>query len=101
MSQKDCPYSLTSEDWASLEEVHSFLQPFYEATMRLQQDSATLDQALYVLDALRKHLENSKKAYATNLPLLAAITTCWYAFDKWYAAVDVTPVYAAAVLLHP
>jgi hypothetical protein len=31
----------------------------------------------------------------------AAIITCWYAFDKWYAATDTTPAYAAAVLLHP
>lgn len=26
---------------------------------------------------------------------------CWYAFDKWFLATEETPVYAAAVLLHP
>jgi hypothetical protein len=53
------------------------------------------------MDVLRKHLEESEAEAHHNNTLHASVMTCWYAFEKWYEAIDHTPAYAAAVLLHP
>merc|ERR1712072_638204 len=41
------------------------------------------------------------ETWVDNQAFTAAIMMCWYAFDKWFLATEETPVYAAAVLLHP
>jgi hypothetical protein len=101
MAQKDCPFSLDQEHWTLITQAYDFLQPFHEATIRLEGDHVTLDEVLWCMDVLREHLEESETAARYDKKLHAAIMTCWYAFDKWYEAIDHTPVYAAAVLLHP
>lgn len=101
MSQKDCPFSLDDEHWKLIEQTYDFLQPFQEETIRLEGDKVTLDEVLWCMDVLREHLEESEAAARQDSKLHTAIMTCWYAFDKWYEAIDHTPVYAAAVLLHP
>ena len=53
------------------------------------------------MDVLREHLEESEEAARRDNALHTSVVACWYAFDKWYEAIDHTPVYAAAVLLHP
>lgn len=93
---------LSDDDWTHLDEVYTFLGAFDEATNRLEGDEVTLDKSLRVLDFLHHHLKQSLELYkGHNHELHTAILASWYAFDKWYAAVDKTPIYAAAVLLHP
>lgn len=101
VADKWCSIDLDDDNWIHLDEVYTFLKPFDEATMRLQGDEVTLDQTLRILDFLQYHLKRSLKQYkGHNNELHIAILASWYAFDKWYAAVDKTPIYAAAVLLH-
>jgi hypothetical protein len=47
------------------------------------------------------HLEYSERKHALHTGLLAAINTCWHAFNKWYERIDEVPAYFSAVLLHP
>lgn len=46
------------------------------------------------MDMLREHLEESEAAARQDSKLHTAIMTCWYAFDKWYEAIDHTPISA-------
>lgn len=88
MSQKDCPFSLNDEHWRIIRQTYDFLQPFQEATLRLEGDKVTLDEVLWRMDVLREHLEESETAARHDTKLHTAIMTCWYAFDKWYEAID-------------
>lgn len=56
---------------------------------------------LITMDFLDDHYKKAVIKHDNNPELLAAINHSWHAFDKWYSATDQTPVYAAAVLLHP
>jgi hypothetical protein len=101
MAKKDCKYILTDKDWNIIEDTHKFLQPFHEVTQKAQRDDATFDKVLFYMDFLRSHLAKAHAKWASNQDFTAAIMMCWYAFDKWFLATEETPVYAAAVLLHP
>src|SRR5438094_358136 len=51
--------TITPKDWKMLRTIHSFLLPFYRATMDLQGDSARIDKVLIRMDALLTHTERS------------------------------------------
>ena len=55
------------------------------------------------MDYLVQHYKEQKeKCVLSNHPQLEArILASWFKFDKYYKLTDDTPVYAAAVLLHP
>ncbi|TKA66030.1 hypothetical protein B0A49_08118 [Cryomyces minteri] len=76
-------------------------QPFFDITKATEGDNVTLDKVLYTMDFLRSHYKAASEKYKDNTQFHTAIITSWYAFDKWYAATDLTPVYTAAVLLQP
>ena len=42
-----------------------------------------------------------QKEHISNTHLSASILTMWFAFNKYYALTDKTPVYTAALLLNP
>lgn len=44
-------------DWASLQHILDFLQPFERVTKEVEGDTATLDMVLYTMDFLVKHYE--------------------------------------------
>ena len=50
---------LTPEDWETLEETRSFLQPFYRVTLETQGHCAMLDRMLYTMDILIKHFKKA------------------------------------------
>lgn len=56
----DLPNTLNDEDWDFLKNTHTFLQPFWQATLRGEKDSATLDHALSTMDLLLHWFEKSK-----------------------------------------
>lgn len=92
---------LFSDDWRAIEDTFHFLQPFKEATKACEGDIVTLDQMLVTFDIVIAHLEASLARHADNEALTAAITCSWYALDKYYRLTDDSPVYTAALLLHP
>lgn len=94
-------FTLDASDWRTITTTIEFLTPFAEITQSTEGDDVTLDKFLMHMDFLRFHYTKSSNKHVNNTSLLSAITNSWYAFDKWYSATDSTPVYAAAVLLHP
>lgn len=53
------------------------------------------------MDFLVSHYRRQSERQQANIGLQAAITTSWYAFDKYYGKIDEVEVYVAALLLHP
>ncbi|KAL3957309.1 hypothetical protein ACCO45_007887 [Purpureocillium lilacinum] len=93
--------SLTQDDWDVLKLTADFLQPFWQATLAQQNKWSSLDQLLYHMDILLKHFEDAKKKYSNNQRLIHSINMGWFVLDKYYFKTDETPVYSAALLLHP
>ncbi|KID81807.1 Ribonuclease H-like protein [Metarhizium guizhouense ARSEF 977] len=94
----DC---LTEDDWDVLRLTADFLQPFWQATLAEQKSWSSLDQLLYHMDILLKHFEDAKKTYSNHQRLIHSIHMGWFVLDKYYVKTDETPVYSAALLLHP
>lgn len=89
------------DEWHVLEETYQFLLPFKEACKACEGEHVTLDQMLVSLDIIIAHFKASQSRHGNNSQLLASITTSWYAIDKYYNLTDDSPLYAAALLLHP
>lgn len=53
------------------------------------------------MDFLVSHYRRQSDRQQANICLKAAVTTSWYAFDKYDAKIDEVEVYVAALLLHP
>ncbi|KAG7418777.1 hypothetical protein Forpe1208_v003603 [Fusarium oxysporum f. sp. rapae] len=73
----------------------------FVATLAQQKKWSSLDQLLYHIDILLKHFEDAKKKYSDNQRLIHSIHIGWFMLDKYYFKTDETPVYSAALLLHP
>lgn len=48
----ELPTSLANHDWDILRETHTFLQPFWEATLDGERANSTLDHSLDTMDSL-------------------------------------------------
>jgi hypothetical protein len=108
---------LSPEDWKRLRTIKEFLQPFHRATLETQGDHATIDSVLFTMDILIQYFET---ALVSKLPLISSNTNIirqsehasdkefssrirngWEIFDKYYSKTDDSPLYAAALILHP
>ena len=92
---------LLPNHWQELQELHDFLEPFYEVTKDTEWDTSMLDQVLSGMDFLLMHYDKAKQQYIGNKVMIEHLLTSWYKFDKYYKLTDDAPVYATAVLLHP
>ncbi|KAM3446391.1 hypothetical protein NHJ6243_010227 [Beauveria neobassiana] len=92
---------LHPEHWQELQELHSFLEPFYEVTKDTQWDKSSLDEVICSMDFFVTHYKAAMKRYRDNVTMTDRIMTSWYKFDDYYTRTDDSPVYAAAILLHP
>ncbi|OWT42471.1 restless-like transposase [Pochonia chlamydosporia 170] len=92
---------LHPEHWQELQEIHDFLQPFYEITKDTQWDKTSLDEVICSMDFLVTHYKAAMEQFQHNTTMVDRIMTSWYKFDDYYTRTDDTPVYAAAILLHP
>jgi hAT family C-terminal dimerisation region len=113
---------LTAEDWRVLTEVLNHLKPFYEMTLRLQSRAkeghhGSLWEGLPAMEYLLDKVITAKKDHArrteddlpwnddptaqTNKHIAASLDNCWGKLDEYYKMLDDTPVYAAAIVLHP
>ncbi|RKK10689.1 hypothetical protein BFJ65_g14684 [Fusarium oxysporum f. sp. cepae] len=92
---------LHPEHWQELQEVHSFLQPFYEITKDTQWDKSSLDEGICSMDFLITHYKAAMQQFQHDITMADRIMTSWYKFDDYYKRTDDSPVYAAAILLHP
>jgi hypothetical protein len=99
---------LTDDDWDSLIALERILTPFYKITKRLEGRAAdgthgAAWEALPSVELLIKHLDAMKKIYTVSShPRLAeSINTAWSKLDEYYIKLDETPIYAAALAVHP
>jgi hypothetical protein len=54
---------LSVQDWAQLRTIHSFLEIFKSATLKLEGGRVTLDRVLYMMDLLKLHYSKSLVRY--------------------------------------
>jgi hypothetical protein len=93
--------ALSFEDWEELEQIHSFLSLFQQITKATEGDSSTLDEMLSSMDFLVIQYKEAQLRYKGNPRMTARILASWFKFDKYYRLTDSSPVYVAAILLHP
>ena len=53
------------------------------------------------MDVLHKHYQQAFEKFRNKQQLLGCVLTSWHIFDKYYQLSDESPVYAAALILHP
>ena len=53
------------------------------------------------MDVFHKHYQLAFEKFRNKQQLLGCILTSWHVFDKYYQLSDESPVYAAALILHP
>ncbi|EED11944.1 conserved hypothetical protein [Talaromyces stipitatus ATCC 10500] len=93
---------LSPTDWEKLCTTSKFLSLFNRATLKTQGDQATIDNVLFVMDIIIKHFENALQVeYVSDKEFCARIQNGWDAFNKYYSKSDDSPLYAAALILHP
>jgi hypothetical protein len=92
---------LHPEHWQELQEIHNFLQPFYEITKDTQWDKSSLDEVICSMDFLTTHYKAAMQQFQHDITMADRIMTSWYKFDDYYKRTDDSPVYRAAILLHP
>lgn len=105
---------LYPEDWRILTEVLRHLKPFNTLTKRLQSRApdahhGALWEALPSMEMLLNGVIAAKDHYhsladtinETTKHIATSLDNCWGKLDFYYTAMDDTPVYVAAVVLHP
>ena len=92
--------ALSHANWQELKDIHEFLHPFFRVS-KCQGRESTLDEVLSHMDYLIHHYHQAKQKYRRNPHFTSRLLASWYKFDKYYKLTDDTPVYAAAILLHP
>ncbi|KAF4546955.1 Hypothetical protein D9617_87g078060 [Elsinoe fawcettii] len=110
---------LTNDDWTVLTQYHELLQPLPEATVRLQGHAGgrfgCIWQLLPAFEYLLRHFEEQRQRHpvpAESSQLDPSLltseshfsTACnlgWQKLDEYYTKLDESPVYVAAVVLHP
>lgn len=99
---------MTSEDWAVIAEYLAILKPLKIATKRLEGRPeegryGAVWEVLLTMEWLLKHLEESKMQHEHDEEpyLRVGCNLGWMKLDKYYALTDDSPVYLAALVLHP
>ena len=114
---------LTREDWRILSDVGQILQPFYDQTKRLQSRAVhghhgSLWEAFPSMEYLLRHILTAKEDYEHDDPVTpngedddntararlhikTSLDNCHGKLDRYYQLMDLSPAYAAAVVLHP
>ena len=92
---------LSPEDWNRLDIIRKFLSPFKRATLATEGDSSSISSVLFTMDVLVKYFEKALHQHASDPVLNSRIQSGWATFDKYYSKTDESPLYVAALILHP
>jgi hypothetical protein len=92
---------LTKKEWATLENIRSFLNKLKMATKALEGHAATLDRVLPSMDFILDVFERGKRANVDNVIMAPMYNAGWRKLDKYYQLTDDSPAYVAAIVLHP
>ena len=66
---------LLPNHWQELQELHDFLEPFYEVTKDTEWDTSMLDQVLSGMDFLLMHYNEAKQQYIGNKVMIEHLLT--------------------------
>ncbi|PNP59312.1 hypothetical protein FNYG_14943 [Fusarium nygamai] len=98
-------FQLNGVEWDTLKRTERFLSVFASSTLWVEGSEASLSQSLTLMDAILTFFEDQKVLYKSgpekDLRMVHSIEMGWFILDKYYALVESTPVYAAAMLLDP
>ncbi|KAJ3454169.1 hypothetical protein MRS44_018063 [Fusarium solani] len=98
-------FRLNGVEWDTLKRTERFLSVFASGTLWVEGSEASLSQSLTLMDAILTFFEDQKALYKSgpekDLRMVHSIEMGWFILDKYYALVESTPVYAAAMLLDP
>ncbi|KAM3551723.1 hypothetical protein ARSEF4850_007735 [Beauveria asiatica] len=98
-------FRLNGAEWDTLKRTERFLSVFASGTLWVEGSEASLSQSLTLMDAILTFFEDQKVLYKSgpekDLRMVHSIEMGWFILDKYYALVESTPVYAAAMLLDP
>jgi hypothetical protein len=102
---------LSEDDWKHLTEIAAGLQPFHEATLRVEGKAGkghhgsvwevlpTLEALLSVMEEGKQDLDRQRKGKS---PLAVAYQNAWEKLRKYYSLTDGSHnIYAAATLFNP
>ena len=116
---------LSFVDQKKLCTIKDFLAPFTRATLTAEGDYTSIDSTLFTMDVLIKHLQNQIVSNSSFLFLLkpgltivrqaiykgkkdqeskdflVRLTAAYVVLDKYYLTTDISPFYAASLILNP
>ncbi|KID82045.1 transposase [Metarhizium guizhouense ARSEF 977] len=98
-------FRLNGVEWDTLKRTEKFLSVFASGTLWVEGSESSLSQSLTLMDAILTFFEDQKALYKSgpekDLHMVHSIEMGWFILDKYYALVESTPAYAAAMLLDP
>ena len=103
---------LSADDWAELERFHEFLKPFYILTKTMEGNAnkpdaegghgavwETLKTMDYMFIKFKRAAEDTLLEEASHFK--SGIDCGWAKLEEYYIKSDTTPIYRAALALHP
>lgn len=92
---------LQPDDWTALEEIHKFLMPFWEATLATEGYGHAVNRVIPSMDYLSKHLVEGSRNNWQSPRLAIGLRAAQDKLKKYYKLTELTPIYAASVILDP
>jgi hypothetical protein len=95
------PDQLSEDDWETLRKIEKVLGMLAMTTKALESTTSTLDTVLPAMDFILSQLETGRKHYEDDALMGPCFQSGWTKMKKYYELSDNTPVYIAAIILHP
>lgn len=92
---------LTDDEWGTIFTIKDFLEKLSMATKACESKQSTLDLVLPSIDYILAQFEKLKGVHKDNPIFSPMFNSGWAKMDKYYRLSDNTPVYVAALVLHP
>lgn len=104
---------LKPHHWAALEQLHTHLERFYEATLMVEGRKSTLADHFQVFDWLMNKIDDIRNDLAAEArrrrgqeaQAYKYLSDCayasWLKCEKYFKLIDKTPTYYAAIILNP
>jgi hypothetical protein len=91
---------LTDDEWSTIRRIKEFLEKLKMATKACESHQSTLDLVIPSMDYILAQFEKGKDENQDDR-MGPMFNSGWAKMDKYYRLSDSTPVYVAAVVLHP
>ncbi|KAH6696405.1 transposase-like protein, partial [Leptodontidium sp. MPI-SDFR-AT-0119] len=88
-------------EWATIRVIKEFLEKLSMSTKACESRNSTLDLTLPCTDYILSQFEAGQSIYKDDAIFGPMFRSGWKKMNKYYNLFDKTPVYAAALVLHP